>query len=393
MGSIFYVIIMYLLWIVNLFNGTGLGQTYQTTERTRMAVYIILICVVAIKYLNNRNMGVEWKDFYIFGGMSTFFIIDSFLQGHEGKGLDYLWSFVLIYLLSMFPVDDIALKTIGIGYALAGFVVLYVYNFGTTLSGWNPNSIAIMGLNSFLIFTIPFYSLGSIKGKVVIAFVAAIYIWLIYPTDSRSCMIFIAVGTLFALSIVPHSIITSSNKRVVLWLLVPLFVAIITVLISKGSYMDEWNRWSNKQFKKPLFNGRDDFWNWGFELLFEHPLFGNGNLDFANWHNSVVACFTAYGIPGLILWINALYAMLKKGLQALNNTELKDNIIIGSIVTFIIIYIHQSVELGFISSNPSILPYLTIAIMFGRIKQLKKKKEINNVSVTSNSIRGIYAKS
>ena len=40
MKSIMYTLLMTILWILNLFNGTGLGMVYQTTEKTRSLIYI-----------------------------------------------------------------------------------------------------------------------------------------------------------------------------------------------------------------------------------------------------------------------------------------------------------------------------------------------------------------
>ena len=371
MSSIFYVITMYILWIINLFNSTGLGQTYKTTEVARVVVYILTIFVAVFEYYNSKKIGDDPREVLAFGGMAIFFVLDSFFQEQGAMGLNYLWIFCLVYLVGKLSINETALKVVGIGYAIAGMVILFIFNHGSALSGWNPNSIAIMGLNSFLIFTVPFYHLGSVKGKVIIAFVAAAYIWLIYPTESRSSMLFIVIGVLFALTLIPYSVLISSNKKIILCLLIPLFVAVVVVLISKSPYMEGLNSWSNKQFNKTFFNGRDDFWDWGFDVLLEHPMFGTGNLDMANWHNSIMTCLTAYGIPGLILWVNVLFLMLKNGLVFLQRLDNIDNILVGCIVSFLLSYIHQSVELGFISSSPSLLPYLFLAIMFGRIKQLR----------------------
>lgn len=40
MNSIVYTIIMVALWVLNLFNDSGLGHIYQTTERART----IIVC-------------------------------------------------------------------------------------------------------------------------------------------------------------------------------------------------------------------------------------------------------------------------------------------------------------------------------------------------------------
>ena len=56
MNSILYTTIMVILWIVNLFNGTGLGEAYQTTERARVIIYIIFVIIVLVNYKKNIAM-------------------------------------------------------------------------------------------------------------------------------------------------------------------------------------------------------------------------------------------------------------------------------------------------------------------------------------------------
>ena len=375
MSSVLYRIIIYILWINKLFNGTVLGQAYHTTEQARIIVYIIAIVIAVIKYAFNRNLSIDTEDLLVFSFLFAFFVLDSLLNGFNLMGLDYLWVFFLIYLLSKFPVSELSLKIIGIGYAVAGIIVLAIYNFGTALSGWNPNSIAMIGLHSFLVFIIPFYQMKSFKGKIPIALVAILYVWLLSSTDSRSCMIFIIVGVLFSFSIIPQKIITASNRRILFWLLIPLVVAIVIVLISKGPYMEALNKWSYEQYNKPLFNGRDTLWEQGFRILFEHPFFGTGEIG-SNRHNTIVECLIAYGIIGLLIWLFSLYKLLSKGRLFLDSPNENDNIIIGCIVSFFVFYVQQTVELGMFSTAPNIIPYMIIGIMFGRIKLLTSNNEI-----------------
>lgn len=54
---------------------------------------------------------------------------------------------------------------------------------------------------------------------------------------------------------------------------------------------------------------------------------------------------------------------------------LDDVIVSGCIITFIIMYIQQSVELGLVNENPNIIPYIVLGIMLGRIKLLDEEVE------------------
>ena len=379
MSSVIYVIIMMTLWVINLLNSTGLGQEYHTTERARIIVYIITVIVVAVKYSHNRDTGVSNREFFIFGGMATYFVFESLLRNYGLIGLDYLWSFCLIYLLSHLCVNEVALKTVGIGYATGGLVILYIFSFGSSLSGWNPNSIAMIALHSFLFFVIPFYNIGGIKGRITIAVMALVYIWLINKTDSRSCMLFIAIGTLSALSFVPFRWFTATKKRLVFLLLVPLFVAVFVVLICKAPFVNELNHWSMEQFKKPFFNGRDMLWEKAFTNLFNNPLFGEGFIGNFR-HNCDVECLASYGIIGFCLWFSALVNVLEKGRRFLEESSEKDNILVGCFVSFIILFLHQSIEQGLFASNPYILPYMMIGVMYGRIRVLRSQTKTDSES-------------
>ncbi len=68
--------------------------------------------------------------------------------------------------------------------------------------------------------------------------------------------------------------------------------------------MQQLDLWSLQKFKKPIFNGRDEIWENGLNVLFNNLLFGRGNLE-GNWHNCIITVLTAYGIIGSTLWVMA----------------------------------------------------------------------------------------
>lgn len=109
-----------------------------------------------------------------------------------------------------------------------------------------------------------------------------------------------------------------TDKRYYFWLLIPLFIAIIIVNVSHGSYMNELDLWSMEKFQKPIFNGRDELWENGLSLLREHFLFGRGTVE-GNWHNCVITILTAYGCVGGIFWILSLQKILSKGRYWIND--------------------------------------------------------------------------
>ena len=56
-----YTLLMTILWILNLFNGTGLGMVYKTTEKTRSLNYIEAIYIIIIKSRKHK-LWIEKQD-------------------------------------------------------------------------------------------------------------------------------------------------------------------------------------------------------------------------------------------------------------------------------------------------------------------------------------------
>ena len=374
MKSIMYTLLMTILWILNLFNGTGLGMVYQTTEKTRSLIYIAAIFIIIMK-CREHHLWVDKQDFIIFGGMAFIFIAVSMFKGNGAMGLHYLTAFLLIYCLSKLNVYEKTVKLTGLVYAAMGLGVLYIYDYGSILSGWNGNTIGMTGLYSFLFFLISFHDVNSIRSKVIVVALTLIYIYLIIPTDSRSCTWFAIIAVLFALSIFPRNIILKTDSRLYLWLLIPLLVALVVVIISQGTYMQQLDLWSLQKFKKPIFNGRDEIWENGLNVLFNNLLFGRGNLE-GNWHNCIITVLTAYGIIGSTLWVMAFQRILSRG-----RLWLRDSIVVGCIITFLMMYIQQSVELGLICEAPNLLPYIVLGVMLGRIKYLRENSIQENIGL------------
>jgi len=365
MNPFLYAGVMVALWVVNLFNGTGLGGVYQTTERARLISYLIITAMLLLlskKY--GGKLYVKRRDFYIYGSLAAFFIIDSYLHGQGWTGLHYMWAFLVTYLVGKLPAHVRGVRLTGIAYAVLGAAILYIFDFRTALSGWNANSIAMIGLHSFLVFLIPFYDAESRKQKIGIALVAVLYMYMIDPTDSRSCIIFTAMAILLALSIIPRKWIIGSDKRYLYFLLAPLVLAFLVVAASHTGFMSALDLWSRSRTNKPLFNGRDVLWERAFQELLHSPLWGTGEIGSA-WHNSVMTCLAAYGILGFVFWLRAFLDILSRG-----RVYIEDTVVTGCIISFIVLYVQQSVELGLIAESPNILPYTILGMMLGRIRQL-----------------------
>lgn len=367
MTSIFYTGIMILLWVINLFNGTGLGEVYRTTEYAKALVILgAVIIIIIIKYSRNHQILIMKRDFICFGLFGLTLLGSTYIHGYGFQGFDYVWVYLLVFILAQLEIDEKTAVLTGLIYGILGAVILYLYNYSTIFSGWNDNTIAMIGMHSYLAFTIPFFKDRDLKSKMILIIGTAIYVSMLMPTDSRSGILFAIIGALLALSIIPRKIVDGENGRRILFLLIPLIVAILIASISQTEIVQKLNIWSYQQFQKPIFNGRDTIWRDGFQRLWSYPLFGSGHLMAGYWHNCAVACLTSCGCVGFVLWINSLYNIIEKA-----SAWLSDYIVEGCMTAFLILYVQQSVELGLFAPNPNLIPYIMLGIMLGRVRYLE----------------------
>lgn len=358
---------MAVLWIVNLFNGTGLDNVYHVTQ---FAKYIsIALMILTLIYKNRGVSGLEFKktSFYAFFLMLVVFISSSIFQNYGILALDYLWVFCLVYLIAQFPVDEYTVRFTGYIYGVAGLVVLYIFDYGTFFSGWNENSIAMLGMHSFLVFIVPFFKESKISNKIVLIIGTVVFSVLIIPTESRSGILFAIIGSLFAIGVIPRQWILKKNVRILIILLIPLIIALIVIIVANSSIFFKLNEWSYESFKKPIFNGRDELWNSGLKVWLANFLIGTGNINHYPYHNSAVICLVSYGIAGYYFWIKSFYRIVEMAKKYIG-----DYIVKGYLIVFFVLYIQQSVEMGFISSTPSIIAYVMLGLMLGRINYIRR---------------------
>ena len=370
MYSIFYTIGMVFLWVINLFNGTGLGVAYQTTERTMLLTVLVAMCCLAYRMMQDGDILIKPRYFYVLLPMVMIFVGSSFVNGQRLQGLDGFWVYLLVYILSFTKPDIKTLRLTAIAYGVLGLVILYIYAYMDALDGWNGNSIGIIGLFSFLVFTIPFFGMRGWRSYVIMPLVGVAYVILIQPTDSRSCMIVVAITLLFVLRLIPVKKLLKSSKGLFGILLVPLGIAIFVCLVALFADISGLMEWSKETFNKELFSGRDQMWISAFQGIWKNFWLGTGNINVGSgWHNSAISCISAFGVLGFIFWIKLFHEILKTGIPYTEDTSVS-----GAMVAFLLLYCHQSVELGIFSSTPSLLPYVILGILLGRVNYLKRRE-------------------
>lgn len=354
-----------LIWASALFNGTGLGNAYHTDQIT----FALLCCTSIIVFLMSRTRIISRDVFQAFGGMIIVFVASSLLHGFGLKIIKYFSCFLMVYILSNVKISTRSIRLAAMAVLLLGISILVIFDYGSQLSGWNGNSIAMIGLFSYLIFVTAFWNEKLLRYKLLILIIGSIEFWLIAPTDSRSCQVaLIMIGLLIILGSKPKFI--QSKWQTLGVIMLPLVVAVVTVLLSSGGIVGQLDTWSRETFNKPIFNGRDETWHTGFQMLWQNLLFGNGNIDTLRWHNSSITCLVSFGVVGYSFWTYGLYVLLKR-----SQAYIDDSVVMGCTLCFLLMNTQQSVELGMFTQNPNLLIYLPLGLMLGRIKYLKEYQE------------------
>lgn len=366
MKAILYTGGMILLWGINLLNGTGLGAAYHSTEYARIAALVVALFLFCRDAYRKRGWYAPRRYLRIMLPMIAVFIAASLFYGYKWVSLDYLWVYLIVYILSHFAPDRKSLYLVGIAYAVLGLAILYIFDYMDALDGWNPNSIAMIGLFSYLVFAIPFYGARDKQSVFMLILIGFCYIFLIWPTNSRSCIVAIIFAILVVFRILPLDRVFVTPRRVFLVLQVPLLIAILGCVIALTTDVNALNAWSLEELSKPFFNGRDQAWLRAFKDIGDHLLFGTGYVDSGLYHNSAVACLIAYGAIGYLLWILSFHTILRDALP--NRTDI---CVGGALATFLVIFWQQSVELGMFASSPNLIPYVILGIMLGRVRELK----------------------
>ncbi len=369
MSTILYTGGMVLLWAINLLNGTGLGMTYHTTEYAQILALVVAVLLFIWEGRFRQGWLVPRKNFVTLICMVGLFVVVSYLNGYRLVSLDYLWVFLITYIMSRTRPSNQDLYFVGFAYAGLGLAILFIYNYMTALSGWNDNSIAMIGLFSFLVFTIPYYGIRNVKSMIMISLVGAAYVFLLWPTDSRSCMFAIVLDLLIVFRVIPFEKMFRRSWRIYLALQVPLIVALLGCLVATTADMGILNAWSMEEFGKSLFSGREEIWLAFLPAILDNFVFGTGNLISGIYHNSAIACLATYGVVGYGLWIGMFEILVKKTLPYWD-----DICVAGAISAFFVIFWQQSVELGLFSGSPNIIPYAVIGILLARAKMLKEQQ-------------------
>lgn len=367
METIIYTLGMVILWVLNLVKGTGLGQTYNVLGITKVLLIALAFVCLLRKGRREHQLVIERQMFYTLVPMVALFVAVSYIKYRDFAATEYLWSYLIVFILAETRPTRNALRLTGLAYALMGLVVMAVYAYTDFMKGWDGNSVAMVGLSSFLIFLIPYYGVRDFQSKVILLVAGAVFGVLFWQTGSRSCIMAAALALLVFFGFVPTKRLFRSKPMQIVVLLVPLLVAAGIALLTTVLDLSELDAWSMENFQKPIFNGRDVTWLQGFEQIRKNLWFGSGYINPGRWHNSALACLTAYGVIGYLLWLNLFRLIILEG------SEFSDDVCVaGCMGAFLVVYIQQSVELGLMAPNPNLLPYAMLGLLLGRANYMRE---------------------
>lgn len=351
------VISIVLCWIFSFVNVSGWGSLMKTPEKMN---WIILIWTLYLFVIKGRRFLPKFGGIH-FLAIFLFFILIPFIVSGKFDGALYLVSFLTIFCFSNINISKKELSVSAWIIGGLGLGLITIYARTEILSGWNDNGIAMQCLFSFLYFSVYFNTASKFWQKFLSWGMALVYVIMIAGTESRGALLFITI-MIFLMFAKNYAVDYISKPKIRFLILhLPLVIAIGTVFIASQSWFPEFDSWYQKNYEKAFFNGREDLWLSTFEDMIKYPL-GRGEF-FINYHNSSVACIGAFGFLGYFCWIR----FFKKQLDLLA-FYFDDYMVYAFVSAFIVIYMQQATELGFISPCPNMLPYMMLGLALGRIR-------------------------
>lgn len=361
MGQFLSIITIILLWIISFVEPSGWAKLLHLPEK----INIIIGALSAIGFFAHYKKRLPISQ-WLFAGIILTLIIIPYVVSDTWQGASYSIALLTVYITSLCRVTDTVIKYTALIIAGLGLSVLFIYVYGSVLSGWNDNAISIVGLFSFLYFSIFLISRRKGTSFWLWNMVTLVYLYLLFQTDCRSGMLFsiIAVfGIYFAQR--TRRLLSKRNVRLII-LNMPLIISLIVIGIAASPYFPALDRWSWQNLDKGIFNARNELWEYAYQQLEKSYYIGTGKF-MINYHNSGVAALSVFGILGYTCWIK-FFSKCLSHIRA----YISDKIIFGCMLAFLLIFMQQSFDLGFIAEYPNLLPYTILGIGLGRARMLKQ---------------------
>ena len=351
--------------LLSLLFASGIGQTYHLTE---LAMYGVLGLFILLPFQKVITSGFANKrEFYLTIAMALVFVGWPLVKGNRLQGLEYAWLLLLPYVVGQLKLSEDDVRAIGLTCGVFGFVVVAARLWFGVFGGWNENSIAMAGFFGCALFMAAPWRSWTAKLLQKVLLIAMTL--MVLALDSRSCTIGLLVMAVYSFGLLPKEPLLKKNWLRRLLLVLPLLIALVTVLFQNSQVFVVLNDFSMEHFGKPIFNGRNTIWEEGFIKLLDMFWLGSGRINSGYWHNCAMTVLTAFGIVGYGLWI--LYFEIVMW----DATKFKEDKCLQCCVSaFLILMFQQSFDLGLVSTAGSMLPYLIIGIMLARMRYLRHRK-------------------
>lgn len=357
------VLFLILCWVLSFVNSSGWGMAMGTPEKTNQLILLLAF----LSLFRKVKTVIRLDPLLIFGLIATLVLIPYYICG-KTEGLQYFCALILVYVISHYKITAPVIKPVCLAYAAAGLIILWIYLNQDIFSGWNDNAISMVGLFSYLFFTI-FLLLQNSRPKFIAwNAVTVIYLSYLYATDCRSGMVFsaLAVACIIFRSRVRKLLTYKSVDFLIINM--PLIIAGIVIWIASTEYFQELDYWSFKNYQKGIFNARELLWGQAFDMLAKSDYLGSGKFVI-NYHNSGVAAISVFGILGYLCWMWYFVSLLWQ-----LRPYMRDPIVFGATMCFCIIFLQQSVDLGFISEYRNLIPYVALGVACGRVNTISRHR-------------------
>lgn len=351
--------------LLSLLAGSGIGQAYHLYPIT-MAV---VLAAYAVFPLHRSLSGgyVRNREFFLTIGLVLVVGLWPMLKGNKLQGVEYGWLLLLPYVVGQFKLSRVDVRAIGFACGVSGLVIVAARQFFGIFGQWNKNDIAMAAfMGCAVLCAVPWTTWSE---KIIHKVLLVVVTLLVLQLDSRSCLVGLLILIAFSFGVLKPSFFLKKNWLRRLVLVLPLLIAVGTVLFQNSQMFDDINTWSMEYFSKPVFNGRNMIWEHGFQNIREDFWLGRGFINNGYWHNCAITAMTAFGSVGYGLWVWYFENIMTDA------REWYDDPCLGCCTAaFLTIMIQQSFELGLISTSGSMLPYLIMGIMLGRMRYLKAHK-------------------
>lgn len=349
--------------LISLLSGSGIGMAYGIYPKA-MTLFCVLFVIFPLAQTVLQGV-VQRRNLILFVGLAAIIGFWPMYQGYGTLGIEYGWLLLVPFVVGQIHISEQDARTIGLvcgGFACAVLIAnLFLGMFG----GWNRNIIAMMAFLGCAVCSASPWRTMMAK-NIHRAFLLVMAFWVL-RLDSRSCFFgILPLLCLFAFNIIKPSYVLKKRLIRRLLLITPALIAIGVVMFQNARIFDVLNDLSREYFGKPVFNGRNTIWDDGMNLWQANFWFGTGYINSGYWHNVAVTALTAFGLVGYLLWIGLFDHIMEQASHWKN-----DDVLSGCTVAFLSIMLQQSFELGMISTLGSMLPYLLLGIMLGRMRYLQ----------------------